>query len=191
MAKPTTRTPVSKLSHLDAIETLGEDLDGHHLEIIADPASNRGLRLLRWSEKSVEISPQIKHRGQTYCPATLSPSLLRNTRLPSRIGRQSESAGLNSKIANEFRKRIGLPVDDADRITGVCISTWFGDILPTLPSTWVCGEDALPGIQLLRLAACFCRRPLLLGSIDRAGWKVIADFHPTLVIFDDGESRGI
>ena len=123
MLKPAIRTPFSTPSRVDPIETWGEDLDGYHLEIISDPDNNRKLQLLAWNRKSVEISPQIKHQGQIYCPATLSPGLLRNTRLPTGIGRQLKAAELNAKIANEFRKRIGLPVDDADRITSVLIST--------------------------------------------------------------------
>jgi hypothetical protein len=192
ITKPTTRKPGANFLNLDRIETRGEDFpDGSHLEIIADLVGNSGLQLLYWTDKSAEISPKIQCHGRTYCPVPLSPSLLRNTRLPVGIGQLLEAAELNAKIANEFRKRIGLPADDSDRIAAVCVSSWFADVLASVPSLWISGEDAQLGMQLLRLATCFCRRPLSLGSIDRAGWNLIADFHPTLVIFDGGENDGV
>ena len=193
MTIPKKRKPSLRSPDRNVIETFGEDfVDGYHLDLIGEPASDRGLQLIGWgAKKTVQILPQITRNGRTYCPVTLSPSLLRSTRLPVGIGQLLKAAELQSKIADEFRRRIGLPVDDSDRVASVCISTWFADILPTVPSLWISGEDAQLGVLILRLAGCFCRRPLLLGSIARSGWNFVADFHPTLLIFDDGESRAV
>jgi len=192
MTKPPRRTRAASASGLNVVETYGENfIDGYHLEAIASPTGSSGLHLIGWDENSVNILPELKWQGQIYRPPDRGPNLLRSTRLPVGTGPVLKAAELHSKICNEFLKRTGLSVDDADRITGGCQSSWFADILPTVPSLWISGEDAYLGMQVLRLATCFCRRPLLLGSVNRGGWNFIADFRPTLLIFDDGESREV
>ena len=150
------------------VETLGEFFaDGHQIEIVSNPTDNNKVRLLYWNGHSAKIGTEFKRGGNTYRPAAVIHSFLQATKLPNGPGRRLDIADLVSKISIEFRRRLGLPDDNSDRVAFYCISTWFADILPMLPCLWISGPDPTVGIDVLRLVGCFCRRPLLLGAVSR------------------------
>ena len=167
------------------VETLGEFFaDGHRIEIVSNPSDKNNVRLLHWNGHTAKIGTKFRRGANTYRPAAIS--FLKATRLPNGLGKRLQIGELFSKISTEFRRRLGLPDDNSDRITFFCISSWFADILPILPSLWISGPDPVLGIEVMRLIGCFCRRPLLLGTVTRGALDLVAEARPTLLIFDRG-----
>ena len=185
MSKATTGKTQQSPMDVNAIETVGElFVDGHQIEILADPTHDYGLRLLYWNGHSARVGSRFEHGGHIYRAATLSRSFLLATRLPVRQGKRIRVGSLVARIANEIRKRLRLPADDADRIAFYCVSTWFPDVVSTLPLLLIVGMDPCYGFQTLRLIACFCRRPLILAGVPHNAFGFVADASPTLLIFD-------
>ena len=176
----------------NAVQTVGELFsDGCQIELLADPANRSKTRLLLWDGHSAKIGPTCEHDGRTYHPVALSRTFLEATRLPVGRGKQVDAAKLFAKISTELSRRLGLAVDDADRCTFYCVSSWFADVLPILPSLWTAGADTTHLVKVMRLVACFCRRPLLIGAVARSAWGFVAESRPTLLLFDAGVSAGM
>jgi hypothetical protein len=165
--------------------------DGSQIELLADPANRSKTRLLLWDGQSAKIGSTCEHDGQIYHPVALSRTVLEATHLPAGPGEQDDAAKLFAKISTEFSRRLGLAGEDADRCTFYCVSSWFADVLPILPSLWIAGADATLLIKVMRLMACFCLRPLLLGAVARGAWGLVAEYRPTLLLFDAGVSAGV
>ncbi len=67
-------------------ETAGEVLsDGTVLELIRENGNTGELRLLAWDGATAKVAGYAEHKGKTYVPAALDPTILRAMRLPSRI----------------------------------------------------------------------------------------------------------
>jgi hypothetical protein len=65
------------------VSTFGQIFaDGSILELVADPANAGGLCLLLWDGAVAKIARQVEHRGQSYAPASVVPTIVRAVRFP-------------------------------------------------------------------------------------------------------------
>src|SRR5713101_4971174 len=68
-----------------AIATAGEVFpDGTLVELVRKDETGE-LGLLKWDGTSATFAACLEHKGRTYVPPTLDPTILRAMRLPSRL----------------------------------------------------------------------------------------------------------
>jgi hypothetical protein len=172
------------------IKTLGESFpDGRQLEIVADPANPRKLRLLYWDGKSTEIASSFELDGKLYRPAALEERFISATRFPVGCSKPIGIEKLFASISTALRENVSLPQDDADRFSLFAISTWFSDLLSLNPPLVISSADVALGIVALQYLGCFCRRPLLLAIVGANAWRFAMRIHSTLLLHDAGLTR--
>lgn len=91
------------------VPTGGEILpDGTLLELIHDVAQPGGLALLKFDGTKTVVGSRIVHRGRTYVPLTLHPSVKRALRLPSSVCAFGSTAELFEELVAVTARFTGL-----------------------------------------------------------------------------------
>ncbi len=169
----------------DCNVTAGEVLlDGHLIELLADPADRKKLRLLHWDGKKATVGHRVEHGGCVYQACEVESGTLQAIRLPTQAKAHVSSGELLKGVADLFRRHLNVPQADADLLAFFSMSTWVTDCFATAPGLLISGPDINQAANALRLLHCLCRRPLMLTELTPNGFRSLPmHLHPTLLIF--------
>jgi hypothetical protein len=151
------------------ITTAGEIFpDGAMIELVSGAAGTSKPHLLLWSGKA-RVAPRIKYGDCRYEASELAPSLYCATRLPKQCEDYGSIRGLFTGVADLFKHSFDFSDPESKLVACFCLSTWLTDRLSIAPSLAIFAPDPGPGIELLRLLSCVCRRPLMLAELTPGG----------------------
>lgn len=151
-----------------AIETFGEDLPGLLMECVVDPEQPERLLLQTWDGRRITTAPKVEYAGVSYIPKTLNSGLVQSVRFAT----QSAAIGSMGKVISSLRQFLStyvhLEPEAVNLLVAFGLATWFCDVMPVAPVLYILGPESVVS-HALRLLACFCRRPVLLGDVDFGG----------------------
>jgi hypothetical protein len=149
--------------------TTGEILpDGTMIELVSGLAGTNKPHLLLWSGKA-SVAPRIEYGDCTYEASELALSLYCATRLPKQCKDYGSIRELFRRIADLFKHSFHFPDRESRLVACFCLSNWLTDRLSIAPSLVIFAPDQGPGIEVLRLLSCVCRRPLMLSELTPGG----------------------
>lgn len=164
------------------VRTVGEILaDGSVLEAL-DSVSPGGLVLLRRNADRKTIAPEIECSGHIYQPPYLDETTRQAIRFPRDAKSYGSAGKLLRRIRELFERYAGLTQQDSALMTAWAASSWFPDCLSSLPTLLISGPDTEHAITLFRLLHCLCRRPVMLGDLNRSAFLSFASLGATLLI---------
>jgi hypothetical protein len=173
------------------VPTGGEILpDGTLLELIHDVAQPGGLALLKFDGTKTVVGSRIVHRGRTYVPLTLHPSVKRALRLPSSVCAFGSTAELFEELVAVTARFTDLDRHFRELLVAFVFASWLADLLPAPMNLLLWSPLAEHGAQVLLLLRCLCRLALALTGVDAGDLKALPDGLPaTLLILRPGSSR--
>jgi len=164
------------------LRTVGEIFaDGSALEVVTSASDDQLVLLFRKADKKT-IAPQIEHSGRTYQPPDLDQSMLRAIRFAHDAKSYGSTGKLLRRVRNLFERYAGLIQSDSALMTAWTASSWFADCLPSPPTLLISGADNGDAMTLFRLFHSLCRRPVVLGDLDRTAFFSLASLGATLLI---------
>ena len=171
--------------------TFGEIFQDLHFEAVIDPQNPQSLQLHSRDGTRLSTSPQIEHHGQTYVPAKLTEGLAQIVRFPLPSTEFSSPQKLTDAMAELFCT-FGRTTKENSNILAVwALSTWFVDCFRIAPILHLTGPSTRVRL-MMRLLACLCRRPLLLGRLDLASLSTLPEgLNPTLLIYEERLAKNV
>ncbi len=174
-----------------SLTTVGEVFsDGATLELVTLASSGRLALLSRGSGRK-RIAAEIKHSHQTYRPPELDAVLLRALRFPHNARSYGSARKLFSRILEIFEMHAGLSQPESALLAAWAASSWFPDCLSSPPMLLISGPEMGYAITVFRLLHCVCRRPLMLGDLNRTAFLALAPLGATLLVNQPGLSPKI
>lgn len=153
---------------MPTVETLSEALPRLVVEAVVDPQHPDSLCLHAWNGRRTATKHNLKHKGVVYSPSQFADNLLRSVRFAP----PSLPFGSTTKLVSSLRGFLAtyahLQPAALDLLVAFALASWFCDCMPVAPVVRLLGPDAEVS-RTLRLLACICRRPILLGDVDLAG----------------------
>jgi len=150
------------------VETLGQALPSLVVEAVVDPHHPGSLRLHAWNGRRAATTPNLEYKGVVYSPSQFADNLMQSVRFAP----PSLPFGSTTKLINSLRGFLTtysrLQPAAVDLLVAFALASWFCDCMPVAPVLHLFGPDAEVS-RTLRLLACICRRPILLGDVDLAG----------------------
>jgi len=164
------------------VTTVGETFaDGSVLELLTSPSSGR-LRLLFHSAGRKKNAKQVEYSHRIYQPPNLDEAIVRAIRFPHDAKPYGSTKKLLCRIRELFERHAGLPQPESALLTAWATSSWFSDCLSSPPTLLISGADMGHAITLFRLLQCLCRRPVVLGDLNRAAFLSLTALGATLLI---------
>ena len=153
---------------MSAVETFGESLPELLLECVVDPNDPDCLLLHTWDGDRATTARAVEHRGVSYVAKSLDSGLTRSVRFAPPSAQFGSTVKLISSVRDFLLTYVHLDTEVADVLVAFGLASWFCDLMTVAPVLYVFGPDGAVS-QVLRVVACFCRRPVLLADIDFAG----------------------
>jgi hypothetical protein len=153
---------------MTAIPTFGETLPGLLMECVVDPKHADRLLLHTWDGHRTSTAPTVEAGGRLYVPKKLDSGLAQSVRLAPPSVAFGSTGKLLSSMRDSWLKYARLQPEVADLLVACGVASWFSDLMTVALILYVLGP-ASAVTDLLRLLACFCRRPVLVGDIDAGG----------------------
>jgi hypothetical protein len=173
------------------VKTVGETFaDGSALELVTSASSGQLALLFRHADRKT-IAPQIEYSGHIYQPPDLDGTMRRAIRFPHDAKSYGSTGKLFRRIRELFERHAGLPQPDSALMTAWAASSWFPDCLSSPPTLLISGPDMEHAITLFRLLHCLCRRPVVLGDLNRNAFLSFASLGVTLLLNQPGLSTRI
>jgi hypothetical protein len=147
------------------IATFGEILPGLLIESVVDVNHPERLLLHTWDGSKANTTPKAAHDAKSYVPAKLPPGIARSVKFPVASKAFKSTRELISGIRSFLSTYVHLNEEGQNLLLAFGLASWFCDVMPVAPVLYLCGSEEAVS-QVLRLLACFCRRPALLGDID-------------------------
>jgi len=171
--------------------TFGEIFQDLHFEAVIDPQKPQSLQLHSRDGTRFSTSPQIEHRGQIYMPAKLTEGLAQIVRFPLPSTEFSSHEKLTDAMAELFCTFGRTTKEDSNLLAAFALSTWFVDSFRAAPVLHLTGPSTRVHL-MMRLLACLCRRPLLLGRLDLASLSTLPEgLNPTLLICEENLAKNV
>jgi hypothetical protein len=176
---------------LRVVKTVGETLaDGSVLELLTSAPHGELVLLLRNAYRKT-IAQQIEHSGQKYQPRDLDETIRRTIRFPHDTKSYGSTRKLLRRARELFERHAGLTQPASALMTAWATSSWFQDCLSSPPTLLLSGPDMEHAIVCFRLLHCLCRRPVMLGDLNRNAFLSFASLGATLLINQPGLSTRI
>jgi hypothetical protein len=121
----------------------------------------------------------------------LDKTTRRAIRFPHDAKTYGSTGKLLRRIRELFERYADLHQQDSALMTAWAASSWFPDCLSSPPTLLISGPDAEHAISLFRLLHCLCRRPVMLGDLDRNTFLSFASLGATLLMHQPGLSTKI
>ena len=153
---------------MSAIETFGETLPGLLVESVVDPDRPDHLLLHTWNGRRTTTARKVEHGDGSYIPGALSGGLVQWVRFAPPSLPFASTAKIISSLRDFLSTYARLEPAVADLLVAFALASWFCDSRPVAPALYLFGPDNTVS-HVLRLLACFCRRPALLGDVDFEG----------------------
>lgn len=173
------------------IPTGGEILDdGTILELVEDLSEPGGLALIKYDGRRLVTSPRIVHRGETYRPLPLDPSVRCALRLPSGCAPSGSTTQLFARLLAVFENFTDL-VDHARKsLVAFLFAVWIADLLPVPVTLFLWAPDPVAGARVLSILSSLCRLALPLSGADARDLTAVPENLPaTLLLFLPASSR--
>jgi hypothetical protein len=136
-------------------------------------------------------SRQIERQGKVYVPAKLTEGLAQAVRFPPSSAEFGSAKKLTGSMAEFFCNFGKTSREDAALLTAFALSTWFVDCFQRAPCLHLTGSGARVSL-VMRLLACVCRHPLLLGRLDLSALHTLPKgLDSTLLIYEDKLSKNV
>ncbi len=178
----------SEMSH---IPCFGEVMPDLHSELVADPAKSGAPRMHVHKGSRFSTVSEVRHGRHVYVPARIGEGLAQAVRFPPpsvHFGSPSQLTESIAKFICDFGK---TPREDADLLAAFAISTWFVDCFRLAPVLHLTGSDARVH-SIMRILACVCRRPILLGRLDLAALSTLPKgLEATLLIQEEKLTKSL
>jgi hypothetical protein len=176
---------------MPVIETFGEVLPGLLMEKVVDPRRPECLLLHTWDGSKPTTVEKVEYKDLTYVSARLKSGLGASVRFPPPSKDFKSTKELISRIRDVLSKYGNLHRKDTDLLITFGVATWFCDFMPSAPILYLSGSEEATS-QVLRVLACFCRRPALLAAVDFSGLSTMPNrLAATLLINQRGLGRRV
>ncbi len=174
-----------------AIPTCGKVFDdGTVIELIEDLSQPSGLALLKWNRHKATTSSRVVHRGETYAPLPLDPSVRGALRLPSNCSEFVSTATLFEELVGVAAQFTDLAEPFREQLTSFVLASWLADCLPGPINLSLWSPTAADGARILLLLNCLCRLALLLTGVNASDLRALPDGLPaTLLILRPASGR--
>ena len=139
--------------------------DGSIVELLADSANAGGLSLLLWDGAVAKIARQVEHRGQSYAPASVDPTIVRAVRFPESWAAYGSTRELWSDVCGVIRSFTDLPDNLVLLACSSVFASWFVDCISNPICLSIFGQWSSQVPQTLRILNSLYRRPLPLGAV--------------------------
>jgi hypothetical protein len=157
-------------------ETFGEAFPGFMIELLASPASPKGVELLCWdgteahvqSHVSLTPAPGANFKPRVFVPPDLDPTTWRAIRFPTHAAPYESTQALFSDLCTLVKRFTDLPERLVQLASHSVLASWFSDCTAIPICLSIFGPRSNPGGQLFRLLSCLYRRPLILGEMSAA-----------------------
>jgi hypothetical protein len=175
----------------EQFRTFGEILPGLCFEVVIGPQKPQSLQLHASNGTRFWTSSRIEHREQIYMPAAIDDGLAAAVRFPSastEFGSPEKLTGSMAKYFCDFGK---ATPEDANLLAAFALATWFADLFRLAPCLHLTGASTRVR-PIMRLLACLCRRPLLLGRLDLSVLSTLPKgLNPTLLIYEEKLAKNV
>ncbi len=176
---------------MSRMRSFGEAMPDLHFELVADPEKSGGLRMHVHKGSRFSTTSEVQHGRYVYFPAPIGEGLAQAVRFPppsAHFGSPSKLTESIAKFICDFGK---TPREDADLLAAFAISTWFVDCFARAPLLHLTGSY-MRVHSIMRLLACVCRRPILLGRLDLAALSTLPEgLEATLLIHEEKLPRSL
>jgi len=171
--------------------TFGEILPDLHFEAVIGSAKSDALELHARKGSRFYTSSQIERQGKIYVPAKLTEGLAQAVRFPPSSAEFGSAKKLTGSMAELFCNFGKTSREDAALLTAFALSTWFVDCFQRAPCLHLTGSNARV-TMVMRLLACVCRRPILLGRLDLSALHTLPKgLDPTLLIYEEKINKNV
>jgi hypothetical protein len=114
---------------------------------------------------------------------SLDPTILVAVRFPAGTADYGSTGELFKKILDAASKYTGLPHRELLPIPYWALSSWFPEVLSSLPTLVVTGPSRAEAHRFLRLLRCFCMRGILLAELSPGGFLALPmHLRPTILM---------
>ncbi len=171
--------------------SFGEITPDLRFEATTNPAKSNALQFHVQKGNRFYTTAQVEHQDQMYYPAPINDGLAQAVRFPPPSARFGSPSKLTESVAEFIRNFGKTSREDADLLAAFAISTWFVDcfrLAPVLHLTSSCARVH----SMMRLLACVCRRPILLGRLDLAALSTLPQgLEATLLIQEEKLTKSL
>jgi hypothetical protein len=171
--------------------TFGEMLLDSPFEAVMPISDSSALQFhIRESNRCYNAS-QVERVGRVYVPPQLNESLARIVRFPSTSEDFGSATRLTGAMADFFCKFGRTSREEAALLTAFALSTWFVDSFRRAPCLHLTGSSTRARL-IMRLLACLCRRPLVVGRLDLSALSTLPNgLDPTLLIYEEKLAKSV
>jgi len=161
------------------------------LEAIVSPHDPRRLCLETWDGFQATTMESVMHNGVTYSASAMAPGLMQAVHFPPASKPFSSAKELGEALRQFFARYAFLLPDTLDLLVAFVLASWFVDCVGVAPVLYLVGPENVARL-LLRLLACLCHRPVLLGDVDLAALSTLpARLGVSLLVDQRHLSRGV
>ncbi len=150
---------------MSTIETFGEDLPGLLMECVVNPDKPERLMLHCWDGSKVTTRHKVEYEGLSYIPRKVEGAVAQSVRFPPPSSAFKSTGKLISLVRDFLATYVRLHKEGENLLLAFGLASWFCDLVTVAPVINICGSEEACS-EVLRLLACFCRRPALVGDID-------------------------
>jgi hypothetical protein len=144
--------------------------DGTMLEFVRVKGESK---LVIWRNNRPRLSERFEFGDRIYEPMSLSSTILDAIRFPGSIARCGSPGELFRKILDAASKFSGLPDRELRPIPYWALSSWFPEVVSSLPTLVVTAPSRADAHRFFRLMRCFCRRGVLLTELSPSGFLAL------------------
>ena len=112
-----------------------------------------------------KIARQVEHRGQSYAPASVDPTIVRAVRFPESWAAYGSTRELWSDVCGVIRSFTDLPDNLVLLACSSVFASWFVDCISNPICLSLFGQWSSQVPQTLRILNSLYRRPLPLGAV--------------------------
>jgi hypothetical protein len=165
------------------VRTGSEVFDDLLVEAVVSPDDPHRLCLEIWEGGRATTMNRVGHHGVTYVAPPMVPGLMQAVRF-SPASKPFPSAGELVACLRQFFIRYAFLLPDAlDVLVAFVLASWFIDCTAHAPILYIVGPETTVRL-VLRLAGCMCRRPALVGDVDRAALATLPAGLGTTLLMD-------
>jgi hypothetical protein len=156
--------------------------NGTQLSLVRESVASEP-RLLFWDGAAAATAASFDIGGHSYEPLRLTPSVLKNLRLPASPVPYGSLEEIVAGLTAIFQQRACLQEEVARLLVYCGIATWFSDVLDLAPCLCITSPAGRDRVLILKLLSYFCRHALLLGQASAESVLHVAPgLNPTLLI---------
>lgn len=177
--------------NLSVVQTGSEVFSDLLVEAVVSPDDPHRLCLETWDGCNSTTMNSVVHQGVTYMAPPIVPGLMRAVHFSPASKPFPSAEKLVASLRQFFVRYAFLLPDAQDLLVAFNLASWFVDCTPLAPILYLVGPENTVRL-ILRLLGCTCRRPVLVGDVDRAALATLPTrLGATLLIDQRQLNRGV